>query len=135
MSIIILIKEEIIEAFKDLVRSTDIEVAGFLLGITSGNSAYAKELVVLDNVDLSPYSFRMDPYGIVHAYRLAEILNFDVVALIHSHPAPSYPSIRDIDGMKLWPIIWVIVSSIDMGYRAWIIRGEILEEVEVVLTS
>ncbi len=130
----IFISKEVINVFNYLVRSVDVEVAGFLLGIPSGNSIYVKELVVGDNLDSSPISFKLDPYAIIGAYELAKTFNLEVVALIHSHPAPPYPSIKDIAGMKLWPIPWVIVDSVGMEVRTWILKQGGIEEVLTLLT-
>ncbi|MEM0454186.1 MAG: M67 family metallopeptidase [Sulfolobales archaeon] len=133
--ITLLISKDIIDIFTDMVRSIKTEVAGFLLGTTSSDSVSVKEIVVGDNIDSSPHSFRLDPYAVLHTYRLAELLELEIVALIHSHPAPPYPSVRDRNGMKLWPILWVIVSAVDMECRAWILRGKGIEEVPIVLTE
>lgn len=121
--------------FKYLVSSLRIEVAGFLLGTSSEDSVYVEELVVGDNLDSSPYSFKLEPYAIIKCYELARILNLEVVALIHSHPAPPYPSVKDRAGMKLWPIPWVIVDSTSMEFRAWVLRQEDVKEVPTIIVS
>ncbi len=120
---------EIMDVFKYLVRSARFEVAGFLIGSTSGNSVFVEELLVGDNLDSSPHSFRLDPYAIVSAHELAKIMNLEVVALVHSHPAPPYPSIKDVKGMRLWPIPWVVVDSVSLEFRAWILKDLGVEEV------
>lgn len=130
----IFIPKEIIDIFNYLVKSVDIEVAGFLLGTSSGSYTYVEELVVGDNLDSSPYSFRLDPYAIIKTYELAKILNLEIVALIHSHPAPPYPSIKDRTGMRLWPIPWVIVDSTSAEVRTWILKEGKVEEVLSILT-
>lgn len=121
--------------FKYLVSSLKIEVAGFLLGTSSESSVRVEELVVGDNLDSSPYSFKLEPYAIIKCYELARILNLEVVALIHSHPAPPYPSVKDIAGMRLWPIPWVIVDSTSMEFKAWMLRQDNVEEVSIIIAS
>ncbi|MEM0360895.1 MAG: Mov34/MPN/PAD-1 family protein [Sulfolobales archaeon] len=122
------------DVFKYLVSSLKIEVAGFLLGTSSEGLVRVEELVVGDNLDSSPYSFKLEPYAIVKCYELARILNLEVVALIHSHPAPPYPSVKDRTGMRLWPLPWIIVDSMSMEFRAWVLKQEDVEEVPIILT-
>jgi proteasome lid subunit RPN8/RPN11 len=50
---------------------------------------------------------------------------YDIMGIIHSHPAPPYPSSIDRENMKLWPVVWLIVDSRVGNYKAWIGDREI----------
>jgi len=53
------------------------------------------------------------------------------MALIHSHPAPPNPSIKDLNGMRLWPIPWVIVDSRACRVKAWLLTSTGVYEVKL----
>lgn len=129
----VVIPKVIIEIFNSLVDISNVELVGLLLGSIRCGSIYVEEIVIGENIDYSPISFRLDPYAIITTYDLAKMLNLDIVALIHSHPAPPHPSPKDLTGMRLWPIPWVIVDSITREVRVWVLE-EGLVEVKLIIT-
>jgi len=75
--------------------------------------------------------FKADPLCIYSVYNNAESTGREVVLLVHSHPAPPYPSRDDYEGMKYWALPWLIISSSTGGYKAWILEEGVLREVVV----
>lgn len=129
----VVIPKVVVDVFNSLVDIANVELVGLLLGSIRYDSVYVEELVIGENIDYSSTSFRLDPHAIIAAYDLAKMLSLDIVALIHSHPAPPYPSPKDLAGMRLWPIPWVIVDSITREVRVWALdKG--LVEVKLVIT-
>ncbi|MFP3312699.1 MAG: Mov34/MPN/PAD-1 family protein [Acidilobus sp.] len=94
------------------------------LGI--GNRVIA--LMPAENLLRSPVEFLANPLDIVTAYKAAENLHIDVVALYHTHPdGDAAPSQMDLEGMRLWPLPWIIASR--SGVRAWVLSSGLSEEV------
>jgi len=110
--------------FLDEVKSTRYEVGGLLIGSCAGEECICKKILVGKNILENSTSFRLSDEFLANTiYSLKE--GEDIIGIIHSHPAAPYPSEVDRRYMKLWPIIWVIVNSVDLSYKAWINDHEI----------
>ena len=83
------------------------------------------------NVESSPMSFKVAPEDLYRAVVEAEREGLEVVGVYHSHPAPPSPSPMDLEGMARWPIVWLIISSLDGSSRAFILEEGLVSEVEV----
>jgi proteasome lid subunit RPN8/RPN11 len=100
-----------------MASSTRWEVVGYIIGKSMGNNEFhAEALIMARNVSMSEVEFLADPRDILVAHVVAENMVRDVVGVFHSHPscAPA-PSRRDLEGMKMWPLIWVIASPEGLG--------------------
>ena len=120
----ILIPKSIFHSFISHVDSTYIEVGGLLIGHLEGDKALCTDIKIGRNILNSPVEFRLDDEF------LAEVImnlsgDEDIIGVIHSHPAPPYPSIIDRKYMRLWPVIWLIVDSRTLEYKAWVDYNEI----------
>lgn len=115
----IVVPRSVLDLFYWILRHAEDEVAGLLLGTNLGDVVEVRELILCENSDNSPYSFRLNPYAVLEAYSIAERYGLEVVALIHSHPAAPYPSGKDVNGMRLWCMPWVIVDSRSYSTRVW----------------
>lgn len=96
------------------------ERVGLLMGYAGARGVYkVVAYYAVRNLSLEPRSFESDPLDVVAAHKAAWGLGVDVVGVFHTHPAgPPRPSSRDVDNMRLWPIIWVIASPLGIGaYR------------------
>ncbi len=99
-----------------LAEAGDYERVGVALGVRDRIML----LFPVANVVGSPVAFLADPLDMIAAHSLADNLGLQVVALYHTHPhGPPEPSGRDVEGMRLWPIPWLISSP--LGIRAWIL--------------
>ncbi len=104
------------------------EETGFLLGRASGDAIDVYAYVPVANLASSPARFLGDPWDAVVAHRVAENMGVDVVALFHTHPCGDpEPSGLDLEGMRRWPLIWVIAGA--GGVRAWRLSGSSAVEV------
>lgn len=112
---------------------TSIEKVYIGVGVKEGYNYIVGELYECTNVSENPtYSFTADPICVFNVYTRAEAIGKELVVLVHSHPGPPYPSPEDMSGMKLWRMPWLIISSLNGDYRAWILQNSELQEVEIV---
>ncbi|MDH5816338.1 MAG: M67 family metallopeptidase [Candidatus Nezhaarchaeota archaeon] len=110
------------------------EVCGFLLGVVNDDDLKVVELYKVKNVSMiSRVRFEMDPRDIYEAHKYAERLGLEIIGIYHSHPGPPTPSVIDLEGMKHWPIVWLIVSSIDGSMAAYVVKDGSTRELEVLL--
>ncbi|MEB2836250.1 MAG: M67 family metallopeptidase [Desulfurococcales archaeon] len=93
------------------------ERVGFLIGYTSARGASrVAAYYAVENAAAEPGAFESNPLDVVAAHRAAWSLGVDVVGVFHTHPTgPPKPSSRDIENMRLWPIIWVIASPLGIA--------------------
>lgn len=117
--------DELIISLKDLKEilsrslSSQIEQTGLLIGKFKERKAFVKRVVFTKNINKSSISFTIDPMEVYRTIINAEKEGLEVVGIYHSHPAPPAPSLSDKRGMKLWPVVWLIVNSITGDYAAW----------------
>ena len=110
-----------------------IEQTGFLLGAAAEGDVVVYAYVPVKNTAESPVRFIGDPWDTIVAHNIAENMGLEVVAVFHTHPCcEARPSRLDLEGMKRWPMPWVI-AGID-GIRAWIYKGGRLAETVIDAT-
>jgi [CysO sulfur-carrier protein]-S-L-cysteine hydrolase len=105
-----------------LVRISDEakpnESCAFLLG--SADGATVVEILQRKNVDGSPYSFSIEPAELLEAYDMAEKRGLNVMGIFHSHPGKTTPSPTDMKYMQLNPVTWLIYSSTEQEFAAYL---------------
>ena len=114
----IIIDRRIIDEFLDRVKGSRVEVGGILLGRRIDGSIYVERLLIGRNILDSPVRFELDDETIAEAIK-AEDEGYEIVGIIHSHPAPAIPSSIDRLYMDYWPIPWIIVDSNTLDIGAW----------------
>ncbi len=116
--------------FLNLLLKFEEECAGVLIGTTKDNIIYPIIAMPVENILKSKVEFLANPYDMVVAHIIAENYKLNVVSLYHTHPyGMPIPSNKDINGMKMWPIPWVIISK--KGIKAWILKDDYPIEVEL----
>ncbi|MHA1145885.1 MAG: Mov34/MPN/PAD-1 family protein [Candidatus Helarchaeota archaeon] len=88
------------------------EACALLLGSISEGVATICELFLTKNEDQSTVSFSIDPEELYTAHLKAEKKGIEIVAIFHSHPAPSHPSGLDLEFMRYNPIAWIILGRL-----------------------
>jgi len=80
------------------------------------------------NILGSPYEFEADPAEVVRVYNEVGVKGLEVVGIYHTHiNHPPIPSAKDVKGMELWPIPWLIVSIPSGDYSLWTLcRGKLV---------
>jgi proteasome lid subunit RPN8/RPN11 len=131
----LIIHQELIRELCNLHKESGIEQAGFLLGRISNDEIVAEAMVHRKNISDSSTSFTIDPHAVIEALKLEENRSgMEIIALIHTHPCRPEPSRLDLMGWRMWPIPWVIISSIDCSVKAWCGEDELLIEIRSIRT-
>ena len=127
----LLIRQEDLGLIIERARASKEEVCGFLFGV-AGEEVEVREVRFVRNRLASPVAFEMGPLEMVEALNEAEEKGLEVVGIFHSHlKCPPRPSGRDLRGMELWPVAWLIVDE-KGNYGAYVLREGKVEEVEVI---
>ncbi|MHA1615703.1 MAG: Mov34/MPN/PAD-1 family protein [Candidatus Njordarchaeales archaeon] len=122
---LVIAKKELERLVKEAMESKT-EICGVLLGtVDSEGKVIVKRVKRAKNTKESPVLFEIDPEDLYQAIVEGEQEGLDIVGLYHSHPGPPRPSKRDLEGMKLWPVPWLIISSLNGSYDCYLY---ILEE-------
>ena len=114
--------------------SLPLEAAALLFGHISEQSVITARIELVSNEAKSgTTSFMVNPED---QYRLlveAEERGEELVGIFHSHPAPLYPSSRDLENMKLNPVVWLIASKESGAWlsKAFLMDGDQVIEVEL----
>ena len=113
------------------------ESCAILFGSTGGGRTAVSDVFLTENVDESPRSFAVPSGELIRAYGVAEEKKTCVVGIFHSHPdSEAYPSGTDMEFMRINPVVWVIYSGVDGGFRAFVLDGGVREiQVEWTGTS
>ncbi len=114
-------------------RKNKNEICGVLIGYIEDHIVVVTEIRHTRNVRESSIEFEVDPVDLYRVIMDAEKRNLDVVGIFHSHPTSPHPSESDIAGMKLWPVVWLIISSIDGSYSCFILDDEKIRNVPIEL--
>ena len=108
------------------------ESCAFLLG--SGDDCTVTEIFPLKNVEASPYSFSIAPSELLRAYETAERNGLQVTGIFHSHPGKPSPSSTDLKYMEINPVVWLIYSSTEKKFDAYIVDGDV-RKVQLLVTG
>ncbi|MFW9967645.1 MAG: M67 family metallopeptidase [Candidatus Thorarchaeota archaeon] len=116
-------------------QSLPLEAAALLFGRVQNNEVVVSHIEIVYNIAESRTSFSIDPETEYKLLVDAEEREADLVGIFHSHPAPPKPSSRDLQNMRLNPVVWLISSKLTGSWvsRAYILDDN-LEEVNLILT-
>lgn len=106
------------------------ESCAFLLG----KNDKVTEILPMRNSDESQISFSIEPQEVLRAYDLAESKELQVVGIFHSHPARPAPSSTDRKFMEINPVVWLIYSTTEQKFKAYIYDIDV-SEVAVKITG
>ena len=107
------------------------ELAGVLLGTIDKDIINVKTYKTLENILHSPTRFEINPEEFYQVIIYGEKMGYEIVGLWHTHPSPPQPSLIDLKYMELWPVLWLIISSINGSYAAYILREGELKKVKI----
>ena len=127
----LMIRQEDLRAIIRVAERSEVEVCGFLFGRGEEETFRVEEVRFITNRLNSPTEFEMESLEMIGAIDEAEEKGLEVVGIFHSHPkCPPKPSGRDLSGMELWPVVWLIVDEKE-NYGAYILKDGRVEEVPV----
>lgn len=119
--------EQLINIAKDSIPN---ESCAFLLG----RDDTVAEIWPMRNADKSQVSFSIEPQELLQAYDLAERKKMQVIGIFHSHPARPVPSSTDKKFMEINPVVWLIYSTTEHSFKAYIHDNDV-REVAVKVTE
>jgi [CysO sulfur-carrier protein]-S-L-cysteine hydrolase len=121
----ILIHHSQLDALEKLAVTTlPNESCAILLGKKSKTKSIVQRILPMNNSYHSSIEFNIDSDDLYEAYNKARIMNLDILAIFHSHPAQPIPSTKDKIFMLINPIIWLIYSTSSHTFKAFIIDKE-----------
>jgi proteasome lid subunit RPN8/RPN11 len=103
------------------------ESCAFLLG----KNVRVAEILPMRNADESAVTFSIEPQELLRAYDLAESKRLQVIGIFHSHPAKPAPSGTDRKFMEINPVVWLIYSTTEQKFRAYVHDDDDIREVAV----
>ncbi|WP_258083935.1 M67 family metallopeptidase [Thermococcus thermotolerans] len=131
----LIIRQDDLKAIIKMAERSTVEVCGFLFGRRKGENFIVEEVRFVPNRLNSPTAFEMEPVEMVNVIDEAEERGLEVVGIFHSHlKCPPVPSGRDLKGMRLWSVAWLIVDERG-NYGAYVLKNEEIRELEVEITG
>ncbi len=106
------------------------ESCAFLLGSGQDKIVIA-EILPVKNAHATYASFEIPPDDLLKAYDYAERAGLQVAGIFHSHPSSPSPSRTDVCFMEINPVVWVIYSTTEGRFAAWVFE-ESVREVDMV---
>jgi proteasome lid subunit RPN8/RPN11 len=106
------------------------ESCAFLLG----RNDRVIEILPMRNADESAVTFSIEPQELLRAYDLAESKKLQVIGIFHSHPARPAPSGTDRKFMEINPVVWLIYSTTEHKFKAYVYDSDV-REVAVKVTG
>jgi len=120
-----------VERLTNIARSAlPNESCAFLLG----KNDKVVEILPMRNNDESQVSFSIEPQEVLRAYDLAESKMLCVIGIFHSHPAKPSPSRTDLKFMEINPVVWLIYSSTERRFNAYVYDSEV-KDVAIKITE
>jgi proteasome lid subunit RPN8/RPN11 len=108
-----------------------LESAVLLFGKFENDEAVIAKLVEPRYSQRDEKSFTIEPIFLYEALTKANEEGFDLVAIFHSHPSSPYPSARDLEFMKLNPVIWIILSMPSEQLNAFVLKNNEIRKVKI----
>jgi len=99
-----------------------------------GRNDRVVEILPMQNADASTVTFRIEPQELLRAYDLAESKKLQVIGIFHSHPARPAPSGTDRKFMEINPVVWLIYSTTEQRFKAYVYDSDI-REVAIKITG
>lgn len=99
-----------------------------------GRETSVLEVLPIANAGLSEVSFTIPSEELLMAYNLAESKKMDVVGIFHSHPSSPAPSRTDEKYMEINPVVWLIYSTTQNRFGAWVFEDRV-RQVEMVVRA
>lgn len=112
--------EKLTEIAKDALPN---ESCAFLLG----RESEIVDIVPMRNADESRVSFSIEPQELLQAYDAAERRGLQVAGIFHSHPSKPAPSSTDKKFMEINPVVWVIYSTTENKFKAFVYDDAVRE--------
>ncbi|HSF52064.1 MAG TPA: M67 family metallopeptidase [Nitrososphaeraceae archaeon] len=105
--------------------SIPLECCALLLGKKNSLTNYSvKNIIITNNFSKSSTFFTVHPKDLITFYEKSKSMNLDVISIFHSHPSIPYPSTTDLRYMEINPVIWLIYSTTEFSFKAFLLSEE-----------
>lgn len=122
------IPKKVFEVLIEIATKSSDEIVFIGVGNAKEGDIIISEFFKCRNIaENTKIEFKADPLCIYTAYKYAEKNGLEIAAIIHSHPAPPYPSSLDMKNMRLWDIPWIIIDSLTGASKAWRVDDNVVE--------
>lgn len=128
---IILGQSQLAELENHAKKSLPNESCAFLLG-SGTEQVTVSEVLVVENAQADRVSFAVPADDLLKAYKTAEERKLQVAGIFHSHPSRPEPSSTDARFMEINPVVWVIYSTTESRFAAWVLSDRI-HPVEIIV--
>jgi len=96
--------------------------------ILFGKDNLVLEVFLTKNIEESPVNFTISNEQLIEGYKIAEEKRVEVIGIFHSHPnSDAYPSNTDKKFMQSNPVVWIIYSSTNKNFKAYILESDVIE--------
>ena len=113
--------DKLISIAKDALPN---ESCAFLL---SAGESEIVDIMPMRNADQSQVSFSIEPQELLQAYDAAERSKLQIIGIFHSHPGKPAPSSTDKKFMEINPVVWLIYSTTESKFKAYIYDDSVRE--------
>lgn len=84
-----------------------------------------EEILSVKNAQATRVAFEIPADELLKAYDYAERKGLQVAGIFHSHPSPPAPSGTDRRFMEINPVVWVIYSTTENRFAAWVFDDDV----------
>jgi [CysO sulfur-carrier protein]-S-L-cysteine hydrolase len=126
---IILKQSHLADLKRHATASLPSESCAFLLG-NGTDQVTISEVLAIENVQADRVSFAVPADELLKVYKIAEEKKLQVVGIFHSHPSRPEPSPTDERFMEINPVVWVIYSTTENRFSAWVLADR-MRQVEI----
>ncbi len=127
---IIIKQTHLAELERHAKNSLPNESCAFLLG-SGTEQVEVSEVLMVENAQADRVSFAVPADELLKAYRTAEEKKLQVAGIFHSHPSRPGPSSTDARFMEINPVVWVIYSTTENRFSAWVLADQ-MHQVEII---
>lgn len=117
----------------EVKKESPNEAVALLFGHRNNGDWVVERVMPVRNSTPSPYMFSIAPEDIYQAYLWADRNGVELVGIFHSHLGEPYPSSVDVKYMELNAVVWVIAGYGATEFRAYMLSGERVLEVDLVV--
>ncbi len=107
-------------------KNTPNESCAILFGRINNEKFEVIDIFLTENIEGSPVEFSLSPEDVFKVYSEAEKRKLEL-GIFHSHPdSNAYPSSTDTKFMEINPYPWVIFSSKNEEFKAYIFVSRVI---------
>ncbi len=117
---------------KKLINHAEKEKPNESCALLFGRDERVSRVLLTKNIQESPTNFAISADELIDAYRIADRSGIEMAGIFHSHPSSvAYPSETDKKFMRVNPVAWVIYSSKNGEFKAYVLTNSKVVEIQI----